>query len=218
MDKYFGFLESKEISNNTIKLMFDCVATIDFRPFSSLREISELRTLTISIEIPRHSKKHKEIQLLKQNRWHEIFLSTEIGNLFCSMIDISGGTINNESRIYKINTLKKRSKKNIELEKTFSLNRFTPSNKNSIKDVIDKIENHSFIINVMNVGQGNSIAAKDFYSSKELFYVDVGRGINQNYDININPAFHPSDEAFVILTHWDKDHWASSEVENRLKK
>ena len=63
---------------------------------------------------------------------------------------------------------------------------------------------------VHDVGQGNAVGlyAK---GNKLLGFIDCGRGVKQNAKTYSNKKLDEitlTNDQFVLLTHWDKDHWA----------
>lgn len=206
---YYAFLEERYFSENRLSLKFDAMTREEHVVMGNISEISAINTFSINLRVDFREEAHKSIRKLEINRWYQVVISNH-AKYYAELV--LGDSF--EVRAVSIKSIKKLKRKDesIFLE-TYSLNRFEQSNIDEIKNVINSKRQSPFAIRVIKVGQGNAIAATNITSWDlfDVFYIDIGAGIGNNRDKKITPQFNPELGAFVILTHWDQDHWIAAE-------
>lgn len=205
---FYAFLEERHISEMSLSLKFDAIAREEHVFMKSISEISEINAFSINLRVDFREGEYKFIRNLESNRWYEITLSDNAKH-YAELI--SGNSLTVESVSVKNIKVLKRKDETAFLN-TYSLNRIGQSDIDEISKVINSKCQSPFAIRVIKVGQGNAISATNIidWGLSDVFYIDIGGGIGNNIDENIKPQFNPEPGAFVILTHWDQDHWISA--------
>ncbi|WP_135443642.1 hypothetical protein [Vibrio tasmaniensis] len=96
--------------------------------------------------------------------------------------------------------------------KSSSLDFLPDADIDSISKLLPSLrEDQNLMMKIMNVGQGNSVSFVEETIQQDLFYVDVGGGILRNRSSykDSKIEYNPVEDALIILTHWDMDHWVS---------
>lgn len=205
---FYAFLEERNINETSLSLKFDAIAREEHGFMKSIYEISEINTFTINLRVDFREGEYKAIKNLESNRWYQLTIADN-AKYYAELISGEMLTIEAVS-VKSIKPLKRKDES--DFLKTYSLNRLVQSDIGEIRKVIDAKCQSPFTIRVINVGQGNAIAATNItgWDFSDAFYIDIGGGVGNNTDENIKPRFNPEPGAFVILTHWDQDHWISA--------
>lgn len=205
---FYAFLEERHISEMSLSLKFDAIAREEHVFMKSISEISEINTFSINLRVDFREGEYKSIRNLESNRWYKITLSKNAKH-YAELI--SGDSLTVETVSVKSIKVLKRKDETVFLN-TYSFNRLEQSDIYEISKVINSKCQSPFAIRVINVGQGNAISATNItgWDLFDIFYIDIGGGVGNNIDKNIKPQFNPEPGAFVILTHWDQDHWISA--------
>lgn len=205
---FYAFLEERNINETSLSLKFDAIAREEHGFMKSISEISELNTFSINLRVDFREGEYKSIRNIESNRWYQITLSDN-AKYYAELMSGDRLTIEAVS-VKSIKPLKRKAE--TAFLKTYSLNRLEQADIGEIKKVINSKCQSPFMIRVIKVGQGNAIAATNMtdLDVSDVFYIDIGGGVGNNTDENITPQFNPEPGAFVILTHWDQDHWISA--------
>lgn len=72
-------------------------------------------------------------------------------------------------------------------------------------------------LSVIDVGQGNSNALLAEHDLSPTLYFDIGCGVTSHKNTTpTNLEFCFQSNPIIIMSHWDKDHWAGANIQNRL--
>lgn len=217
--KYYAFLEEIITSDANKVLLFDAVISEVVVGGKLQNDLQEVHTFQIEISVTeKELRKRYNKKKLMLDRWYILETS-------CSEDGISGVRFNTtddqqlEIYVDSIKMLDQRNKLQKELMKSSSLDNLPDASINDVIAVLPKLgSRQNLIMKVMNVGQGNSVAFMDPTEYVDLFYVDVGGGVMRNRSTYKNVRYSPIENALVILTHWDMDHWVSLMRNPELEK
>ncbi|NUN06641.1 MAG: hypothetical protein HUU57_12875 [Bdellovibrio sp.] len=203
---YYGFLETISIENDFVNLEFDSFKSSLFTSFQEIdgRQPLYEDVFHISLKVPK--KKNHKFEL---DHWY---------NLKVGEGDISGSSrrlfinqANEENLIIKeIKKIDGRSREGKDLYRYFSFEGFPPADLAQIELLFSQQKSKKHYVAVYDVGQGNCNAVCAD-GQGVLFYYDFGADIRTNVGTYpVNQRYCLSHNPFVILSHWDKDHWFAS--------
>ncbi|QFU23049.1 hypothetical protein FM038_013410 [Shewanella eurypsychrophilus] len=210
--KYYAFLEEIERTGEQLTVVLDAIPQEVVFEGKIRQELDSIRTFQFELVIIKKDLRRRyNKKTLMLNRWYELTTSRNDDGIKGIRYSLEDEQVL-EMNIDFIKVLDRRNRLQKELMKSSSLDFLSDATSEEITNCLPVLKvNQNILMKVMDVGQGNSIAFMENEEFKDLFYVDVGGGIMRNrgtYKDN-NVSYNPQDNALIVLTHWDMDHWVS---------
>lgn len=101
------------------------------------------------------------------------------------------------------------------LDEIFDMREWPSATVQDITDTLASVAREAVSIAVLDVGQGSATALLDHHQMPFLYH-DLGAGITRNARTTpSNLQFCWTEQPPIVLSHWDKDHWAGALKDNR---
>lgn len=220
---YFGKIESTyRLSPNIVEVEFDCVAKHSAEMIFSQgwsAERKELRLAQILIEMP--ADQYRD---LKKNRLEKSWFRLEknrtpsLESQLFESFDWTFHTNEPSQEHFNIEPVRYQDPLAQKLTNMCLLDKERTASKHALRQTLIAICGKTptnLCAKVLDVGQGSANAIMES-SGQALLYFDVGGGFGPNkktYPTHLRFC-QSLPNPLVILSHWDKDHWAS---ENEFK-